>query len=304
MKEDTTRDYTRPFSDSHRLTRIVFDTVFMVLFSINDLYSTASQFSSNRVYALFSTSAILIAWLYCLALTFVSRRYTLPNRWGWALNIHLFVFYSVSLSVSLYRLWQVFQHQHGIISLSQGLPLFFAILFTADLFYTTGSIDQGPPFLDDEGKETADISVASIFSFLYFSWATPLVDRVYNNPNIKDKDLPRLPPIYRSHNIFYIFGQHRSKGLVYRIVKANKKAIFLQSVTTAVAAVLYYLPAFFLNRFLALIQEMDEGNKDEFSTVKGIMIICGLSLSLMLLSLVVGQLYYWSEFYIQYSSPT
>ncbi|GAA5817685.1 hypothetical protein MFLAVUS_011236 [Mucor flavus] len=307
LKFDHIRNYKVPFSDSSRISRILFGTIIMTVLSAYDLYEAVVQLSNNNqspknaaVYIIISSALIFIAWMYTLALSVVSRRYTLPNRWGWILNIHLFTFYLSSVCISLYRLWDAFRIHHRQLSLAQGFPLILAILFSLDLFYTTGSIEQGPPYLegdiidsDDQKTPVAGITVASIFSILYFSWATPIVDGV--NENAENIFLPSLPPIYRAYNLFYIFGENRERSLIYRLYRANKEAIILQSICTAVSAGLYYGPAFFLNRLLTLIQEIDTGNQDEFYFVKGIMIVSGLSLSLVVLSVVVGQLYYLSS---------
>ncbi|KAG1089188.1 hypothetical protein G6F42_020047 [Rhizopus arrhizus] len=275
----------------------------MTVLRLYDLYDAASQFPLHdkaAIYNVICIAMICISWFYILALTVVSRRYQLPNKWGFILNIHLFVYYMTSLFVSLYCLWDAFRVHHRQLTLAQGLPLILDILFSFDLFYSTGSIEQGPPFLDvdSHGKDkkpepVAGITVASIFSFLYFNWGTPIVLGVYNNA--KDIHLPSLPPTYRGYNLYYMFGAERDRSLIHRLIHANLPAIILQAITTAISAALYYGPAFFLNKLLNLIQEIDAGKQDEFYLIKGVMIVSGLSLSLMILSIVVGQLYYWGS---------
>lgn len=307
LKYDKIRDYTVPFADNTRLSRIFFDTLLMTAMSIYNLIYIGMHFVKGdkmMIYEIISTSLLCIAWIYILALTVVSRRYKLPNKWGFILNVHLFVYYMTSLFVSLYCLWNAFRIHHSQLSLSEGLPLILAILFSFDLFYTTGSIEQGPPFLDthgDNGKEgepvpVAGVTVASIFSFLYFNWGTDIVMAVYKNA--KDVHLPSLPPLYRGYNLFYIFGSERDRSLIHRLIHANLPAILLQSGMTAISAALYYAPAFFLNKFLNLISDIDAGKPDEFYMVKGIIIVSALAMSLMVLSIVVGQLYYWGNIII------
>lgn len=304
LKYDHVRDYTVPFADDTRLTRILFGTITMTALRLYDLYDAALQLASHEkaaVYNVICIAMICIAWFYVLALTVVSRRYRLPNTWGFMLNIHLFVYYMTSLFVSLYCLWDAFRVHHSQLTLAQGLPLVLNILFSLDLIYTTGSIEQGPPFLDVDGQQDKDkkpapvagITVASIFSFLYFNWGTPIVLGVYNNA--KDIHLPSLPPTYRGYNLYYMFGAERDRSLIHRLIHANLPALILQAITTAISAALYYGPAFFLNKLLNLIQEIDAGKQDEFYLIKGVMIVSGLSLSLMVLSIVVGQLYYWGK---------
>ncbi|KAF1804752.1 hypothetical protein V8B55DRAFT_1497484 [Mucor lusitanicus] len=304
LKYDHVRDYTVPFADDTRLTRILFGTITMTALRLYDLYDAALQLASHEkaaVYNVICIAMICIAWFYVLALTVVSRRYRLPNTWGFMLNIHLFVYYMTSLFVSLYCLWDAFRVHHSQLTLAQGLPLVLNILFSLDLIYTTGSIEQGPPFLDVDGQQDKDkkpapvagITVASIFSFLYFNWGTPIVLGVYNNA--KDIHLPSLPPTYRGYNLYYMFGAERDRSLIHRLIHANLPALILQAITTAISAALYYGPAFFLNKLLNLIQEIDAGKQDEFYLIKGVMIVSGLSLSLMVLSIVVGQLYYWGS---------
>lgn len=308
IKLDHIRDYKKPFADNTRLTRILFGTILMTVMSTYDMYEAVVQLSNNNnipentaIYTIISAALVFTAWLYVLALSVASRRYKLPNQWGWILNIHLFIFYMTSLFVSLYRLWDAFRLYRSQISLAQGLPLVLGILFSLDLFYTTGSIDQGPPHLEgdddnDERTPVAGFTVASIFSILYFNWATPIIDSV--NANAQHVLLPSLPPGYRAYNLFYIFGKEREKSLIYRLVHANRPAIVLQSTCTVISAGLYYGPAFFLNKFLNLIQDVDAGKEDEFYFIKGVIIVSGLSLSLVILSIVVGQLYYLSNVYM------
>ncbi|KAG2204776.1 hypothetical protein INT47_004051 [Mucor saturninus] len=292
IKLDHIRDYKVPFDDSSRLTRLLFGTMVMTAISVYDLYEAVIQLSNNNkhgsatVSTIISTALVLIAWIYILALSVNSRRYRLPNQWGWILNIHLFIFYMMSLFVSLYRLWDSFRLFHSQLSLAQGLPLVLGIIFSLDLFYSTGSIDQGPPFLEgeDNGDKTpvAGLTVASIFSILYFNWATPIIDSI--NTNAQHVLLPSLPHSFRSYNLYYIFREERKKSLIYRLVHANRSAIIMQSVCTIIAAGLYYGPAFFLNKFLNLIQDMDAGKEDEFYFIKGVIIVSGLSLSLVILT--------------------
>ncbi|KAI8969939.1 hypothetical protein BDF20DRAFT_915834 [Mycotypha africana] len=311
LKFDYVRDYTVPFSDVNRLVRISFETLFMTALAFYNLYVTVIRISETKqnpdtvtVYDVISKSLICIAWLYALTLAFISKRYKLPNKWGFILNIHLFAFYTISLITALYSLWEGLKlHYDSQLTLAQGLPLILDILFSADLFYTTGSAEQGPPYLDiygdndgekiDEPVVVAEATVASIFSFLYFSWGTSVVNAVYKNP--KEIHLPSLPPVYRGYNLFYMFGAERDRPLIYRLLHANSTAIILQSITTAISAALYYAPAFFLNKFLSLIQDIDTGKQDEYYLMEGLVYVSGLALSLMILSLVVGQLYYWGS---------
>ncbi|KAI8646442.1 P-loop containing nucleoside triphosphate hydrolase protein [Parasitella parasitica] len=308
LKYDHLRDYTVPFADDTRLTRVLFGTIVMTALKVYDFYDASSRLlhgnrSDGAVYNIICISLVCVSWFYILALAIVSRHYQLPNKWGFVLNIHLFVYYMTSLCVSLYCLWDAFRVHHSQLTLAQGLPLVLDILFSLDLFYTTGSIEQGPPHLDVDGDNddykdgkpapVAGITVASIFSLLYFNWGTPIVLGVYNNAqNIR---LPSLPPTYRGHNLYYMFGARRDRSLVYRLIHANMTALILQSITTAISAALYYGPAYFLNKLLNLIQDIDSGKQDEFYLIKGLMIVSGLSLSLMVLSIVVGQLYYWGS---------
>ncbi|CEP08191.1 hypothetical protein [Parasitella parasitica] len=308
LKYDRLRDYTVPFADDTRLTRVIFGTIVMTALKAYDLYDAASRFShgdrsNGAAYNIICISLMCVSWIYILALAIVSRRYQLPDKWGFVLNIHLFVYYMTSLCVSLYCLWDALRVHHSQLTLAQGLPLVLDILFSLDLFYTTGSIEQGPPHLDIDGDNddykdgkpapVAGITVASIFSFLYFNWGTPIVLGVYNNA--KDVRLPSLPPTYRGHNLYYMFGAERDRSLIYRLIHANMPALILQSITTAISAALYYGPAYFLNKLLNLIQDIDAGKQDEFYLIKGVIIVSGLSLSLMVLSIVVGQLYYWGS---------
>ncbi|OAD04627.1 hypothetical protein MUCCIDRAFT_140340 [Mucor lusitanicus CBS 277.49] len=178
------------------------------------------------------------------------------------------------------------------------LPRLLALILGSDLVFTTATTPRGAPFLDENGRKVAAIDVASIYSFLYFSWVTPLINLAYKNKKLTDEDLPTLPPLYRGHNLYYIFGATRNKSLLKRIYTTNKKAIIIQVVLAFTTSLLYYVPAYFVNRLLTLIQNMN-GVEDDVSIRRGFVIVASLGVTILILGIFVGQLWYYASSSLQ-----
>jgi hypothetical protein len=238
--------------------------------------------------------AQFISWLYAFVLVLVSRHHRFPSEWGWILNVHLCIFYCMSWCIAIYDLYEAYVVNPNDTWLHM-LPTVLAILLGTDLVYTTATVPRGAPFVDENGKQVAAINVASIFSFLYFSWITPLIHLAYKKKKLTDDDLPTLPPLFRGRNLYYLFGATRGKSLLKRIYLTNKKAIIIQVVLAIVSSLAYYIPAYFVNRLLVLIQNMN-GKEDDVSIRRGFVIVVSLGATIFILGLVVGQLWYYGKY--------
>ncbi|KAG0164899.1 hypothetical protein DFQ28_008804 [Apophysomyces sp. BC1034] len=302
LKFDEQRDLSVPFADDTRLTRITFGTLVLTALSAYSLYVGVHVLSDNHsqdnIHSVIAAALIFASWLYAFALTLTSRRYRFPSDWGWVLNVHLCLFYFVALCDSVQKLG-VTLWQYDNLTLAEGLPLFLSVLLAIDLVYTTGTIERGPPFLDEHGKRVVAVTVSSIWGFLYFTWVSPLIKVAGRKTQLEEDDLPVLPPIYRGHNLFYIFGRHRSKSLMKRLFIANGKAFTIQIVTAVTSALLYYAPAFFMNRLLILIQDITKGQGDSNSMSWGFLLVLGLSGTLIVIGILTGQLWYWAASSLQ-----
>ncbi|KAI8979516.1 hypothetical protein BDF20DRAFT_906115 [Mycotypha africana] len=294
LRFDHKRDLSAPHNDdTHRLTRITFGTIILSALAALTFYKVVnSQEPSNwTVIAVACTQ--FIAWLYTTVLVLVSRRYCLPNDWGWTLNVHLFIIYIVFWSIAAQDLYEAYVNSPSE-SWIHMLPNILSVLIGTDLVYTTATTERGPPFVDDAGKQVAGINVASIFSYFYYQWVTPLIDLAYKKKSLNDDDLPTLPPEFRGHNLYYIFGATRGKSLMKRIILVKKNAFIIQFILAIFTSLAYYAPAFFVNQLLQLIEKMN-GVKDSESLRKGFVIVAFLGITIFTLGLMVGQLWYYAS---------
>ncbi|OAD04478.1 hypothetical protein MUCCIDRAFT_140453 [Mucor lusitanicus CBS 277.49] len=172
------------------------------------------------------------------------------------------------------------------------LPRLVALILGSDLVFTTATTPRGAPFLDEHGRKVAAIDVASIYSVLSFSWVTPLIHLAYRNKKLTNEDLPTLPPLNRGHNLYHLFGKTRgNNSLLRRIYLMNRKEVILQIVLAILLSLSYFAPAYFVNRLLTLIQDMD-GQKEDASVTKGFVIVACLGATIMVSGLLMGQFWY------------
>ncbi|CEG65978.1 hypothetical protein RMATCC62417_02643 [Rhizopus microsporus] len=295
LQFDTKRDLTVPITDdTNRLNRLTFSTLVIALLSAFNFYTAVDKDNNSHDWIKVASACVqFIAWLYAFVLVLVSRRHQFPNEWGWILNTHLFIFYFAAWCVAIYNLYSalVLNPNDTLIHL---LPNVLAVILGADLICSTGSADKGPQFLDEEGRPVIGVESTSIFSFLSFRWVSPLVTYAYNNKKLTEDDLPSLPPLFRGYNLFYIFGASKGKSLVRRIYLANRRAIIIHVTLAIVSSILYYLPAFFINRLLFLIQDM-KGEEDSESLRKGFLLVIGVALTLFIIGLTTSQVWYYAS---------
>lgn len=300
IKYDQDRDPKVPFADSNRVPRLIFGTFILLLLSIYSLYSQVRKFNNSQdpqqelIHNIIAASIVLVAWLYASTLAFISRKYQLPSQWGFIINVHLCIFYFVAFLISIHDTWLLLTTQPDQ-SWLNALPTILRLLITSDLVYTTVTIPRGAPFIDEKGRSVNSIDVSSIWSYLTFTWVTPLVRLAYRKKKLADEDLPVLTPLFRGSNLFYIFGEHRKSKLLYRIYRANRVAIIMQIIFAFVTSLLYYAPAYFINRILNLIQDIGSGQKDDHLLQHGIVIVLGLGVSIIFVSLTVAQLWYYCK---------
>ncbi|CAO3626391.1 unnamed protein product [Cunninghamella blakesleeana] len=304
VKYDQDRDPKIPFANSNCIPRLIFGSFILLLVSIYSLYIQVRKLNNNQdsqqelIYNIIAASVVLISWLYASTLALISRKYKLPSQWGFIINVHLCIFYSVSFVIFIHDTWSLLTTQPNQSWLNT-LPTILGLLITSDLVYTTVTIPRGAPFVDSTGRSVNPVDVSSIWSYLAFTWVTPLVRLAYNKKKLSDEDLPVLTPLFRGSNLFYIFGEHRQSKLLYRIYRANRIAIIMQIILAFVTSLLYYAPAYFINRILNLIQDIGSGKKDDHLLQHGTVIILGLGVSIIFISITVAQLWYFSGSYVQ-----
>lgn len=299
FQTDQKRDLSVPFDDRNRITRITYCTLMLTMLSAMDLYANVAHVKNepDDIYLIASATYVFISWLYASVLVITSRRYRLPNAWGWILNVHLCVIYTVALVFSLYQFWLDVITKSPDMGWLKCLSFILPILLCLDLVYVTVTMKQGPPFLDEKDRPVCNINVDSIFGRLSFSWVTKVVRVVSKKKgDMSDNDLPVLTPEFRAHNIFYVFGASRGKNsLLYRVCKANSADIITQVILAIIASGLYYAPAFFMNRLLQLLQDMSNGVHYEDAMKYGTLILIGMGVSIVILGMVTGQLWYYGK---------
>ncbi|CAO3650101.1 unnamed protein product [Cunninghamella blakesleeana] len=299
IKYDEDRDLKVPFSDEHRIPRLMFGTFILFLVSVYLLYDQVRIFKNNNsnedlIQNIIAASITLTVWLYMLTLTFISKKYQLPNQRGFVINIHLCIVYSVGFIISIYDTWILVTIQSNMTWLS-ALPTVFRLLFSGDLVYTTITASRGPPFIDIEGRSVNAFNVASIWAVLTFGWVAPLVKFAYKKKNLTDDDLPVLSLHYRCYYLFHHFGKYRHSKLVYRIYRANRFGFIMQIILTIIMALLHYAPAYFINKILNLIQNVNTVEKDNHFIENSIPLVIGLGASSLAYITVMNQNFYISS---------
>ncbi|KAL7329109.1 hypothetical protein PS15p_207267 [Mucor circinelloides] len=288
---DTKRDTSVPVADDDaRFVRLTFGTLTLTLLSALDFYHAVMQQQTSDWWITASACAQFVAWLYASVLVLVARRHRFPSEWGWIINVHLCIFYTMIWCIAVYDVYDAY-----VINPSDNwihmLPRLLALILGSDLVFTTATTPRGAPFVDEHGRQVAAIDVASIYSFLYFSWVTPLINLAYKNKKLTDEDLPTLPPLYRGHNLYRLFGKTRGNSLLRRIYLVNREQVVIQIVLAILLSSSYFAPAFFVNRLLTLIQDM-HGHGDDASIRKGFVIVACLGATVMISGLLMGRLWY------------
>lgn len=297
LKEDKVRDSVNvPFSNGNRVSRIISETFVLTMLSAYLCMSHVSHHISN-IYTVIGSVITFFTWIYCLVLAITASRFPLPDGVGWIFNVHLCILYSILFCSSFLNL-AVVLWDNAVISFIQSLPFALPVIISFDLVYTTITVNNGSPFIDENEKTVIGCNVESIAGRLYFTWITPLINLI-NTPGYKlsDDNLPTLPVSHRSYNMFCIFGQSRGKKLIKRIYLGNQYSLITQVVLGSIFPVLYYATPFFLNRLLLVIEEINSGKNDSSLYIRGLGHVCSLSLFIIINSLVLGQLWFYGIYY-------
>ncbi|ORX49052.1 hypothetical protein DM01DRAFT_1394384 [Hesseltinella vesiculosa] len=297
---DYQRDLTVPFSDAHRLPRLTFGTLVLVALSAYNFYLQTvllqQQNPPCQVTQVVIAAVCLIAWLYAFALVVVAHRYLLPSRWGFVINVHLFALYLVGWLAALQDTWKTYWEEAAI-SWIQALPVMIEFLVLSDMMLVTVTTARGPPFLDEKHKrQVLPVHVASIWDFLTYSYLADLVRTCYSKKTLSDNDLPMIPPEFRGRYLSQLFSQHASSSLLYRIYRSHRTLVHRQLFLVTIVSGLYYGPAFFMNRLLTLLLDMERNQLPRQDVYRqGALITGGLALSAFLLAMFSCQVWYNAE---------
>lgn len=182
-------------------------------------------------------------------------------------------------------------------------------------------------------KHKANVSgviEASVLSILLFGWVTPVVRNGSTKDQMELDDLPHLDSSFRTVNLYRKFREavqisvdkHQAKvqsttaaldgpprdglgyaprffnRLLWRVLVVNKTAFTLNCSLAFVTALLYYLPAFFLQKVVSYLEVANEGKQQ--NRTLGFAYCFGLLLALVLDAITTSALWYIST--VQLSS--
>jgi hypothetical protein len=166
---------------------------------------------------------------------------------------------------------------------------------------------------------------ASVLGMLMFNWVTPVIKNGSSKVQMGLDDLPHLSASFRTVTLYRNFRKAARKSveraiaskqamiandlegprdglgyapkwfnrLLWRLLVVNKWTFALNCFLAFVTAILYYLPAYFLNQ---LLQFLEVANRvDGREKTLGYAYCLGLLLSLILDAIATGQLWYISN---------
>ncbi|KAI7862036.1 P-loop containing nucleoside triphosphate hydrolase protein [Spinellus fusiger] len=297
--QDKHRDLSVPYADDYRLPRLTVYTTILTCLSAYRLYGlvlSSAPDAPETMSAIVNAACSVASWLYISLLVLISRQHTLPNAWGWILNIHLCLLSLMAWVLSAYDVVVLFVGSDSTtLPWLQVLPVLINALLTTDMVYVTITVEQGPPFLDNQNHPVSRLSVTSIWGFINFNWFSPVIKMTAEKGTITTKDLPTMVPSFRSAYLYHLFGSTRGQSLLYRIYRANKMSIYIQVFMAVLSSTLYYGPIYLTNVLLNMIQEYTQGTRDKDIMTKGVLIVIGLGIMIIILGLVVAQLWYWAS---------
>ncbi|GAA5837403.1 hypothetical protein JCM5353_002686 [Sporobolomyces roseus] len=182
-------------------------------------------------------------------------------------------------------------------------------------FILAGTTPRCAPLLHPKTrKPITAISSCSPLSYIFFGWITPVLrtglEAAAKNESVNEEDLPSLSAQDRAVNLWE--GIKDSKHLMdsaprgvnrllWRVLIINKKLFIWQSVLACINAVLYYLPAFFLQRIVHFLElreqvKLPEDPDTEYTTSSwGYLFCAGLLISAVAEALIAGQLWFVSN---------
>ncbi|KAG8915205.1 hypothetical protein FRC01_003749, partial [Tulasnella sp. 417] len=145
----------------------------------------------------------------------------------------------------------------------------------------------------------------SIYSILLFAYTTPVIMLGYTAESLEIRDLPIIPAdvratpiftsmrrVYKSIKLPKMWQSKAGMGweLLYKLFKVNWSTFLVQMSLASVTAVLYYVPAYFLQALVHFLEISDAGGKPDASW--GWVYCAGLFFSIAINYILTGQL--WS----------
>ncbi|KAG9120665.1 hypothetical protein FRC07_003764 [Ceratobasidium sp. 392] len=186
--------------------------------------------------------------------------------------------------------------------------------FPPELVYQLNTLDLSAPKSRDNVIQEPHASIAS---FLFFNYVTPVAMLGYYAESLEIRDLPILTARLRSPLIFSqmrdVIRNVRLPGwlgvklgsgyqLIYQILVANKRAFLSQAAFSVVVAGLYYVPAWFIKQFVHFL-ELTRGSDQplDIDIGWGWAYCAGLMISSVTVHLVAAQI--WSLSIVKLQIP-
>ncbi|GAA5904673.1 uncharacterized protein JCM6883_003864 [Sporobolomyces salmoneus] len=272
-------------------------------------------------------SAEIVFWSFTSSLALASLPLSNSDRSierHWAYTVTLTILTGAACFVTFLRILLP-QSTHLSILPSTFLPkylyipnlvlLILSTLLQTTSFVLSGTTPRCAPLLHPHTKSPVVlISSCSPLSYIFFGWISPVLaqglEAANKNESVNEKDLPVLPSQDRAVNQWEMikgskhYMENAPKGmnpLLWRILVVNKRLFLWQAALAAMNSVLYYLPAFFLQRivyFLELREQItipEDPNTEYTSSSWGYLFCAGLLVSAVGEALVAGQLWFVSN---------
>ncbi|GAA5864423.1 hypothetical protein JCM1840_000490 [Sporobolomyces johnsonii] len=235
----------------------------------------------------------------------------------WAYTVTLTVLTSASLSLTLLRIILPRSTNLSVLPPSD-LPrhiyvpslvlLVLSTVFQLAAFLLVGTTRRCAPLVHPtQNKPVTDISSCSPLSYILFGWISPVLalglESANKGESIDEKDLPMLGATDRAVNLWEEVKATQGlmdqapkwcNALLYRVVMVNQRLFVWQSILATANAVLYYVPAFFLQRLVHFLEQRSDESESR-SLAWGYVFCAGLLVGAVAESLVSGQLWFVSN---------
>ncbi|KAL8277515.1 hypothetical protein RQP46_010070 [Phenoliferia psychrophenolica] len=149
------------------------------------------------------------------------------------------------------------------------------------------------------------LTSCSPISYILFGWISPVLEVGAKVESLSETDLPLLGANDRAENLWEKIkksegvddGPRWANKLLWRIVKVNRVLFYWQTVLALITSFLYYLPAFFLQRLVAFLENVPETEPGAppRSLAWGYVYCLGLLASALMDAVVSGQLWFVSN---------
>ncbi|GAA5944109.1 uncharacterized protein JCM15063_005316 [Sporobolomyces koalae] len=296
----------------------------VTLFRLGWELSVVDDFAWRRAV---ERAAEIVFWSFTSTLALLSfplsNSYTSIDR-HWAYTVTLTALTGTSLAVTLLRILLP-QSTHLSLLPSTLLPkylyvpslilLIISTVFQLVAFALAGTTPRCAPLVHSKTRKPVSlITSCSPLSFLFFGWLSPVLASglvaAQKEESLDEKYLPILSANDRAVNLW-----ERIKGsaklmdqaprgvnrLLWRVLIVNKRLFIIQTALACVNSVLYYLPAFFLQRIVHFLElreqvKIPEDPDTEYTTrAWGYLFCAGLLASSAIEALVAGQLWFVSN---------